>query len=272
MTSSFLAACLLAAATAAATAAAGAAAPPAASVHLELMTSRELRERVAAGTRTVLLPIGGTEQNGPHLALGKHNLRVRALAERIALALHDTIVAPVLAYVPEGEIDPPSGHMRHAGTISIPSAAFEALLDAAARSLCRHGLHDVVLLGDHGGYQASLKRVAARFDKSRGSCRVHAPAAYYDESTTGQARRLRELGFAASEIGRHAGLADTSLALALTPALVRTEALADAGRAPGVDGDPRRATSALGEPGAERVVAATVAALKPLLDRKADSR
>ena len=55
---------------------AGSAAAQAATVQLEELTWTELRERVAAGATTVLLPIGGTEQNGPHMTLGKHNMRV----------------------------------------------------------------------------------------------------------------------------------------------------------------------------------------------------
>jgi creatinine amidohydrolase/Fe(II)-dependent formamide hydrolase-like protein len=51
--------------------------------------------------------------------------------------------------------------MRYPGTISIPESAFESLLEHAARSFRQHGLRDVVLLGDHGGYQKSLERVAA---------------------------------------------------------------------------------------------------------------
>ena len=53
---------------------------------------------------TLLVPVGGTEQSGPHLVLGKHNVRVRAIAGQIAQALGHTLVAPVLAHVPEGRL------------------------------------------------------------------------------------------------------------------------------------------------------------------------
>src|SRR5438067_2100954 len=104
------------------------------SVYLEDLTSTELRDRIAAGTTTVLVPIGGTEQNGPHMAIGKHNLRVRLLAGKIAATLGNAVVAPVLAYVPEGAIDPPTGHMRFPGTITIPEDAFEKVIESTARS------------------------------------------------------------------------------------------------------------------------------------------
>ena len=63
-------------------------------VSLEELTWTELRAFVRAGKTTVLVPLGGTEQNGPHMALGKHNVRVKALAERIAHSLGNALVAP----------------------------------------------------------------------------------------------------------------------------------------------------------------------------------
>jgi creatinine amidohydrolase len=89
---------------------AGAAVPD--TVFVDDLTWTELRDAVAAGKTTVIVPIGGTEQNGPHMALGKHNVRVKALAEQIARALGNALVAPVIAYVPEGNVEPPSAHMR----------------------------------------------------------------------------------------------------------------------------------------------------------------
>jgi Uncharacterized protein, putative amidase len=135
------------------------------SVFLEELTSPELAAQLRAGKTTILIPIGGTEQNGPHMVLGKHNVRVRALAERIALALGNALVAPVLAYVPEGDVDPPSAHMRFAGTITIPPATFESVLESTARSLRVHGFRDIVFIGDHGGYQRYETAVAQRLDR-----------------------------------------------------------------------------------------------------------
>ena len=243
-----------------------------ASLQLEDLTSVELRERIAGGATTVLLPIGGTEQNGPHLALGKHNVRGRLLALRIAQQLGDAIVAPVLAYVPEGDITPPTQHMRWAGTISIPEPAFEALLAGAARSLRAHGFCHIVLLGEHGGYRASLDRVAATVNRewsaraAPSSCRVHALPEYYRAATSAYAQTLKSQGYSAAEIGTHAGLADTALTLALDPALVRADKLAQAAAAQhpgnGVAGDPAKATAELGRAGVELIVRASVAAVR----------
>lgn len=240
-----------------------------AGVEMEEMTSPELRERIAAGATTVLIPIGGTEQNGPYMTLGKHNVRARLLARQIARRLGNAVVAPVVAYVPEGAIRPPAAHMRFAGTISIPDAAFDAMLEATARSLRQHGFRDIVLLGDHGGYQKNEERVAARLNREwRGEgARVHALLDYYRATQAAYLADLRARGFGDAELGTHAGLADTALALALDPSLVRVAALGHAARpteGEGVSGDPRRASAELGQLGVKRIVDASVAAIRAL--------
>jgi creatinine amidohydrolase len=238
---------------------AGAARAAADSVWLEELTSPELRARVAAGATTVLVPVGGTEQNGAHLTLGKHNARVRLLAERIAQRLGATLVAPVMAYAPEGEIEPPTQHMRYAGTLSITAPAFESLLDGAARSLHRHGFRHVVLLGDHGGYQSSLQRAAERLNRQwRDGSAVIALTEYYAASQDFN-RTLAARGYTAQEIGQHAGLADTALAWAVDASLVRSDALRPSD---GVSGDPRRASAELGRDGIEHIVTTSVVAIQ----------
>lgn len=237
-----------------------------ASVFLEDLTSTELRQRIAAGATTVLVPIGGTEQNGAHMVLGKHNQRVRALAARIAEHLGDTLVAPVLAYVPEGAIDPPTQHMRWAGTISIPGAAFESVLEGTARSLKRHGIRQVIFLGDHGGYQRNLERVAGKLNREwsmQPSYRVLALRDYYRAAAEDFTAMLQARGHSTGEIGQHAGLADTALALAIDPALVRADVMHGLPRpSDGVSGDPRRATAELGRLGVEHIVEVSVAAIR----------
>jgi creatinine amidohydrolase len=241
-----------------------------ATVQIEDMTWMELKSRIAAGATTVLVPIGGTEQNGPHMVLGKHNVRARVLSEEIARRLGNAVVAPVISYVPEGAISPPAAHMRFTGTISIPDATFESLLDATARSFKQHGFRDVVFLGDHGGYQKSEERVAARLNrewKSDPASRVHALLDYYRVTQTAYVGALKQKGFSSAEIGTHAGLADTALAMAVDKSLVRADALApDArlGERDGVYGDPHRATAELGQLGVRQIVDTSVAAIQKL--------
>jgi creatinine amidohydrolase/Fe(II)-dependent formamide hydrolase-like protein len=262
-----LAALVLAAfATTAACASAARASLPAglAANDLEALTSVELRERIAHGSTTVIVPIGGTEQNGAHMVLGKHTVRAHVLADRIAEALGNAVVAPTIAYVPEGSIHPPAAHMKYAGTISIPDGVFEALLESTARSFKQHGFKDVVLLGDHGGYQADLVRVAERLNREwakDSSCRVHAPPEYYRVTQSAYDEALKAHGAKESELGMHAGLSDTSLALAVEPALVRPQAMAS-GPVAGVSGDPRHSSAELGELGVKLIVDQTVAAIR----------
>jgi creatinine amidohydrolase len=243
------------------------------SVFLEDFTWTELRDEIGAGKTTIIVPIGGTEQNGPAMALGKHNRRVKLLSERIALALGDALVAPVIAYVPEGSISPPSGHMRFPGTISVPEAAFDAILESAARSFKQHGFKDIVFLGDHGGYQADEKTVANKLNREWASSnvRAHAVTQYYDAAQSDFARILRAQGFTTAEIGTHAGLNDTSLMLALDPSLVREDRLANGpklGGADGVYGDPSKASAKLGMLGLDAIVSQTAAAIKSAVSQR----
>ena len=246
-----------------------AAAPPS-SPYLVDLTWTEQRDRVAAGATTVLVPIGGTEQSGPHIALGKHNVRAHVLAGRIARQLGNAVVAPVIAYVPEGAIAPPAAHMRFTGTISISDATFEAVLESTARSLRQHGFRDVVFLGDHGGYQRNEEKVAAKLNRewaAQPGCRVHALVDYYHVTQTTYVQALAARGFAPDEIGTHAGLADTALMLAIDPSLVRQDALAraaQAGAREGVHGDPRRASAELGQLGVDAIVEKSVQQIKQL--------
>ena len=253
-----------------------AAATAPATPYIDELTWTELRERIAAGATTVLVPIGGTEQSGPHMVLGKHNVRAHVLAGRIAQKLGNALVAPVIAYVPEGAIDPPTAHMRFPGTISVGEATFEAVLESAARSFRQHGFRDVVFLGDHGGYQTSLQRVASKLEREwragRNSaatpgCRVHALHDYYRVTQGAYVDALKARGLTADEIGTHAGLADTSLSLAVDPALVRSGLLGrepKAGVREGVYGDPRRSSAELGQLGVDQIVAASVAAIRAM--------
>ncbi len=241
-------------------------------VFLEELTWTELQDQIRSGKTTVILPIGGTEQNGPHMALGKHNVRVQRLSEKIALALGNALVAPVLAYVPEGGVNPPTAHMRFPGTITLPDDTFKKILEYAARSFKLHGFRDIVFLGDHGGYQQDDKAVADRLNREWAATptRVHAVEEYYRAAQRAYARALKSRGYRDDEIGTHAGLADTSLMLAADPRLVRQDRLSVVKPASeqGVQGDPRRSDAELGRLGVEIIVAQTVDAIKKAVARR----
>jgi len=237
-------------------------------VLLQDLTWTELRVQIQAGKTTIIIPIGGTEQSGPDVAVGKHNVRAAFLSRKIAEALGNALVAPVIAYVPEGGYAPPTAHMRFPGTITIPDDVFEKTLESAANSFAVHGFRNIVFLGDHGGYQNDLKRVVARLNRtwSGSTTRAFVPPEYYAASSDGYAQILRQHGYRDDEIGTHAGLADTSLQLAVAPQMVRLDRLRSGpklGPADGVyGGDPRRSSAALGQLGVNAIVSRTVAALR----------
>jgi len=245
---------------------------PGKSVYLEELTWTEVREATKAGRTTIIVPVGGTEQNGPHMALGKHNVRVRLLAGRIAEALGNALVAPVIAYTPEGSATTPTGHMRFPGTITVPETGFEQTLESAARGFRMHGFLDVVFIGDHGGYQKSLKKAAEALNREWATTKVraHAIEAYYQAASVDFAEMMRAKGFAPAEVGKHAGAADTSLALAADPNLVRTDRMKapNMGQADGVDGDARRSSADLGRQGLDLIVAKTVDAIRKATARR----
>jgi creatinine amidohydrolase/Fe(II)-dependent formamide hydrolase-like protein len=129
-------------------------------VWMEDMTWMDVRDAVKAGKTTVIVSTGGIEPNGPWLALGKHNFVLKTNCDAIARKLGNALCAPIVPFVPEGSIDPKSGHMVTVGTISLEEATFEALLTDIARSYRAHGFQNIVLIGDSGGNQEGMKNVA----------------------------------------------------------------------------------------------------------------
>jgi creatinine amidohydrolase len=154
-----------------------------ASLWTEELTWMEVRDAVKAGKTTIIIGTGGVEQNGPYVAGGKHNYVLQTVLPYIARAIPNSLIAPIVKFVPEGQIEPASGHMSYPGTISLEEATFEALLTDICRSYRAHGFKDIVLLGDSGGNQTGMKNVADALNKkwARDDARVHYLSEYYDE-------------------------------------------------------------------------------------------
>ena len=237
------------------------------SAFLEELTWTEVREAIDGGTTTVIIPTAGTEQNGPHMVLGKHKFIVNEAARRIAGQLGNALVAPVVTYVPEGNVDPASGHMRYAGSITLPNEHFMKLLEFAARSLRVHGFTDIVFIGDSGGNQRGMEQVTTMLNQEWAGedVRVHFVGDYY--AANGFREFVLEQGIADEEIGRHAGILDTSLLLYVAPEHIRTDQLAPGGgfEGSGVSGNPTLASAELGEKGMELRVDAAVRQIRALV-------
>ncbi len=221
-------------------------------VFLENLTWVEVRDAVKAGKTTAIIPTGGTEQNGPHMVLGKHNILVKYKAGEIAKQLGNAIVAPVLAYVPEGDIPsgskPATGHMRFAGTITIPQEVYEKILEYAARSLRHAGFTDIAFIGDSGGNQSGQKVVSEMLNKEWAgtSVRVHHITDYYPGR--GDAIAMAN-GLTKEEVGGHAGSQDTTSFLYLDPSQLRVDKflVGKTNDGQGHTGDPRKATAYIGK-------------------------
>ncbi|HWB09851.1 MAG TPA: creatininase family protein [Pirellulales bacterium] len=199
-------------------------------VFTEEMTWMEVRDAIAAGKTTVIVATGGVEQNGPYLATGKHNYILRATTQAIARRLGNALVAPIVPFVPEGDIDPPTQHMRYPGTISVSEATFEALLLDICGSLRTNGFKNIVLLGDSGGNQAGMKRVAEQLNDrwEVSGPRVHFIAEYYDYDEV--AGWLEKEGLHQVPEGYHDDLAVTAILMTVDPNLVRMKERGAAGK------------------------------------------
>ena len=220
-------------------------------VFIDELTWEETRDALKAGSRRVIIPTGGTEKNGYHMVLGKHNFIVAHGANLMARRLGQTLVAPVIQYVPEGDPD-----RQVPGAISLPSPAYDQLLDAAARSLKAHGFNEILFIGDSGGNQAALRAVAEALNtewKDAG-VKVFALTDYY-EGGREHYRAWMEAAFGYDDtlVGSHAGISDTSQMLYVYPSGVRKDQIMPWGgpKDSGVTGDPVKATAEIGRMGIE---------------------
>src|SRR5437867_8173458 len=128
-------------------------------VEFEKMTWVEVKAALAAGKTTALIYTGGTEQRGPQLANGYHNLVAHAQVEAIARELGNAIFMPVLPYTPNDAEALP-------GTIGITNELLAAMLERITEESILNGFRNVILMGDHGGGQPQVyEEVAKKLDR-----------------------------------------------------------------------------------------------------------
>jgi mycofactocin precursor peptide peptidase len=155
--------------------------------RLDRATWPEVEDRIAAAPTTLLVPLGATEQHGPHLPLETDSTIAVALAETAAARIPGTVVAPVLAYGSSGE------HQDFPGTLSIGAAATELVLVELGRSACET-FDRLLFVNAHGGNAAPLATAVERLRHEGRDARAWAPRFGGDA---------------------HAGRTETSLILAL---------------------------------------------------------
>ena len=241
------------------------------SVWIEELTWMEVRDAIKGGKTTAIVPTGGMEQNGPYVATGKHNYVLQATAEAIARRLGNALVAPIVKFVPEGRIDPPSGHMNYAGTISLTEDTFVALLTDIVSSLKQHGFTEIVLIGDSGGNLDGMQKVADTLTaKWKGTgVRVHHIREYY-ESDIWSFDYLKEIGIkqmpdvkSASRAGVHDDYHYESIIATVDPRHIRVKERQAKGlfSINGVDENPPEKTIENGKKLVEYRAKITVAAI-----------
>jgi creatinine amidohydrolase len=233
-------------------------------VFMEDMTWMEVRDALRAGKDTAIVATGGIEQNGPYLVAGKHNVVLRATTEAIARKLGDALVAPIVPFVPEGDIDPPTEHMRYPSTIGVTEGTYRALVAEICACLRTHGFRRIVLIGDSGGNQEGMEAVANDLNAkwSGGKTRIFYIKEYYNYPEV--AKWLEAQGIKQTPEGLHDDFAITSQMAAVDPTSVRAEERIKAGkfRINGVDLAPVEKTAAWGRKIADYRAEATIAALR----------
>ena len=248
--------------------------------HLAEMTWPEVTDAVAAGATTLILPLGATEQHGPHLPLATDTIRAAALAEQLAEALPDALVAPAL---PIGCSDE---HWGFAGLIGLDHDTLAMVIADCARRVAGWGITRLVLLSAHGGNARALDLAAGRLREERPDLSVVVLGGDATQADAVLAVAADD-GVANGAVGLHAGDGETSEILALRPDLVRlarvepglTEGPDDllsqlerngvrAVTPTGVLGDPRAATAERGH----RYLAAETAGYRQALDAQSGNR
>ena len=218
------------------------------SVWIEELTWIEVRDAMAAGKTTAIIPTGGVEQNGPYVALGKHNYVLEGACDAIARELGNALCTPIIKLVPEGGFEPRTGHMRYPGTLTVRDETFQMMLEDVGHSLHVHGFEHIIYIGDSGGNQAGMAAAAAALNERWGETKAHHIAGYYDNA--GVVARMNELGV---EEGPSDGYHDTywltSMQMTVDPSTVRYDERVAAGKATinGVSIAPKEETIALGE-------------------------
>jgi creatinine amidohydrolase/Fe(II)-dependent formamide hydrolase-like protein len=192
-------------------------------VFIEEMTWMEVRDALKDGKTTVIVATGGIEQNGPYVATGKHNYILLATTEVMARELGNALVAPIIKLVPEGNHEPPSGHMRYPGTISLREETFTAVLEDVCTSFKVHGFRDIVLLGDSGGNQDGMKNVTGKLNANwaDGDTRLHYIPEYYD--FPGVEKWLETQGIHQVDEGLHDDYGMNATLLTVDPRMVRMD-------------------------------------------------
>jgi creatinine amidohydrolase len=199
-------------------------------LFIEDMTWLEVRDAMQQGKDTVIVATGGIEQNGPYLVAGKHNVVLRATTNAIARKLGNALVAPIVGFVPEGDISPPTEHMKYPATVSLSEDTYERLLSDICSCYRTHGFKHIVLIGDSGGNKTGMEAVAAKLNSQwkDSKSRVYFVPEYYDYP--GVKKWLESQGVQQTDEGFHDDFAITAIMTTVDPNSVRAKQRMAAGK------------------------------------------
>lgn len=202
-------------------------------VWIEEMTWMDVRDAMQAGKKTVIISTGGVEPNGPWLATGKHNYVLEANCNAIARKLGNALCAPIVKFVPEGNLEPPSGHMTTVGTISLRQETFEALLTDIVTSFKAHGFENIMLIGDSGGNTTGMRNVAQKLNAQWNANPVvaHIPEHYAYNTVSALLDQLGVTKEGQADDGLHDDPGITMNMMVTDPESVRWSARVKAGKA-----------------------------------------
>jgi creatinine amidohydrolase len=189
-------------------------------LRLERLSWPQIGEALDAGYRTILLPCGAIEQHGPHLPLLVDTAHASVLGLAVARQLGQCLVAPTL------NLGCSAHHLAFPGTISLEGATLERLLDDCAASLAAHGFENICCFSTHGGNFGILSRVESRIDLRLGPDRRFIVFSDQAEFLGVWRRVVDRLTGRGDQVGGHADIAESSIALVLMPELVRAEVAA----------------------------------------------
>jgi len=239
-------------------------------VFMEEMTWLEVRDALKSGKTTVIVSSGGIEQNGPYLVTGKHNVVLRATTEAIARKLGNALVAPIIALVPEGDHEPPTGHMRYPGTFSARKETYRNILVDVCTSLKVHGFENIILICDSKGNVEGMEEVAKTLgDRWAGSkTGIFYIPEYYDYP--GLTQWLETQGIKQVPEGIHDDFGISAMMMTVDPLTVRMEQRQAKGlfHINGVDMNPPEKTIEMGRKAVNWRADITVKAIRERLNGK----
>jgi creatinine amidohydrolase len=180
------------------------------------MTRPEIEE-LLKHTKTVVIPVGSTEQHGTHLPMGSDSLQGTDMAKRLIKKFADNGVTITAA--PTMPFGISQAHMKFPGTITISSRTLMTVLTEIVDSLYVHGFRQFVLLLSHGGNLATLRLLANDLALAYPDIKVIVP----DWIPINSAAYPEILKSDRPTDEHHSGEGETARMLAYTPKLVDME-------------------------------------------------